>query len=99
MRFLSAAILSCLAAGAVYGQRGPTPFYEDTNNVPVSPEVHADRTVTFRLFAPKASEVLLMGFPGILEVIKHVWNQSGGGHSWPNWQMYLSKYAPLLFRD
>ena len=38
--------------------------------VPVSPEVHADRTVTFRLFAPKASEVLLMGSPGILEAIK-----------------------------
>ena len=46
------------------------PYYEDTNNVPVSPEVHADRTVTFRLFAPKASEVVLMGSPGILEVIK-----------------------------
>lgn len=30
--------------------------------------------------------------------VKHVWNQSGGGHSWPNWQVYLSKYAPLLFR-
>src|SRR5581483_7855100 len=35
-----------------------------------SPEVRSDRTVTFRLFAPKASEVMLMGSPGILEVIK-----------------------------
>jgi S-formylglutathione hydrolase FrmB len=25
--------------------------------------------------------------------------QTRGGHSWPNWQVYLSKYAPLLFRD
>jgi enterochelin esterase family protein len=31
--------------------------------------------------------------------VKHVFNQSGGGHSWPNWQVYLSKYTPLLFRD
>ena len=31
--------------------------------------------------------------------VKLIWNQSGGGHSWPNWQVYLSKYAPLLFRD
>jgi enterochelin esterase family protein len=31
--------------------------------------------------------------------VKHVWNESGGGHSWPNWQIYLSKYAPLLFHD
>src|SRR5271165_6088463 len=64
------AAICCIAAGAAFSQRGPTPYYEDTNNVPVSPEVHADRSVTFRLFAPKASEVVLMGSPGILEVIK-----------------------------
>jgi len=51
-------------------QRPPAPYYEDTNNIPVSPEVHPDRTVTFRLFAPKASEVVLMGSPGILEVLR-----------------------------
>jgi enterochelin esterase-like enzyme len=51
-------------------RRAPAPYYEDTNNIPVSPEVHPDRTVTFRLFAPKASEVVLMGSPGILEAIK-----------------------------
>jgi enterochelin esterase-like enzyme len=61
--------LLCLSAPA-FCQRGPTPYYEDTNNVPVSPEVHPDKTVTFRLFAPKASDVVLMGSPGILEVIK-----------------------------
>ena len=70
MRALLAAALCCLPGGAVFGQRGPTPYYEDTNNIPVSPEVHADRKVTFRLFAPRASEVILMGSPGILEVIK-----------------------------
>ena len=67
---LTAAALSCLTAGTGVCQRPPAPFYEDTNNVPVSPEIHADRTVTFRLFAPKATEVVLMGSPGILEVIK-----------------------------
>jgi enterochelin esterase-like enzyme len=51
-------------------RRAPAPYYEDTNNIPVSPEVHPDHTVTFRLFAPKASEVVLMGSPGILEAIK-----------------------------
>lgn len=62
--------LICLAIPA-WSQRGPAgPAYEDTRNVPVSPEVHPDKSVTFRLFAPKASEVLLMGSPGILEVIK-----------------------------
>src|SRR5689334_16545573 len=70
MRVLFATALCCAAAGAGFCQRGPAPFYEDTNNIPVSPEVHPDRSVTFRLFAPKASEVLLMGSPGILEIIK-----------------------------
>ena len=60
MRVLFAAVLCSIATGTVYAQRGPTPYYEDTNNVPASPEVHPDRTVTFRLFAPKASEVVLM---------------------------------------
>lgn len=70
LRILFNAALCCIAAGTISGQRGPTPYYEDTNNIPVSPEVHADRTVTFRLFAPKASEVVLMGSPGILEFTK-----------------------------
>jgi enterochelin esterase family protein len=62
--------LFCFAAPA-FCQRPPAPYYyEDSNNIPVSPEVHPDRTVTFRLFAPKASEVVLMGSPGILEVLK-----------------------------
>src|SRR3954464_3010389 len=88
MRFLNTVTgLLCLAASA-FCQRAPTPYYEDTNNVPVSPEIHPDRSVTFRLFAPKASEVVLMGSPGILEVIKEpkplqkdekgVWNLTVG---------------------
>src|SRR5579863_8036351 len=71
MRILFTAGLCCLTAAAVYSQRGPTPYYEDTKNIPVSPEIHPDRTVTFRLFAPRASDVVLMGSPGILEFIKN----------------------------
>lgn len=70
MRIQTAATICCLAAAALFGQRATPPFYEDANNIPVSPEIHADRMVTFRLFAPKASEVLLMGSPGILEFTK-----------------------------
>ncbi len=61
--------LFCLATPS-FCQRAPSAYYEDTNNIPVSPEVRPDRTVTFRLFAPKASEVVLMGSPGILEFTK-----------------------------
>jgi enterochelin esterase-like enzyme len=68
LRFLlAAAVLASLPSIA---QRPPTPPYEDTANIPVSPELHADRKVTFRLFAPKATEVILMGSPGILEFTK-----------------------------
>src|SRR5438270_1897692 len=67
LRFLLAA---ALLAATLYAQRGGAPYHEDTNNVPVSPEIQADRKVTFRLLAPKASEVVLMGSPGILEFTK-----------------------------
>ncbi len=70
MRPLLSATLVCLAAGIALSQPRPAAYYEDTNNIPVSPEIHRDRTVTFRLFAPQATEVMLMGSPGILEVIK-----------------------------
>src|SRR5437899_12946987 len=71
MRALYAApVLLFLTTAIGLCQPPPAASYEDVKNIPVSPEVHADRTVTFRLFAPKASEVVLMGSPGILEVIK-----------------------------
>jgi enterochelin esterase family protein len=66
MRLLLVPLLSLIALA----QPRPAAYYEDTKNIPVSPEIHADRRVTFRLFAPKASEVILMGSPGILEVIQ-----------------------------
>jgi enterochelin esterase-like enzyme len=66
-----AVVCGCLLAGAVWCQlRAPAAYYEDTNNIPASPEILKDHRVTFRLFAPKASEVVLMGSPGILEVTK-----------------------------
>ncbi len=63
--------LFLIVTAMAQGQRPTAPaYYEDAANIPVSPEVRADRTVTFRLFAPKASDVVLMGSPGILEFTK-----------------------------
>jgi enterochelin esterase-like enzyme len=45
---------------AAYSQQ-PAPGRGAAAPRPVSPEIHADRTVTFRLFAPKANEVTLNG--------------------------------------
>jgi enterochelin esterase-like enzyme len=30
--------------------------------------------------------------------IHHVYNESGGGHTWINWRRYLNDFAPRLFR-
>jgi hypothetical protein len=38
--------LVSLSAPAIC-QRGSAPYYEDTKNIPVSPEIHPDRTVGF----------------------------------------------------
>lgn len=60
MRFPLIALLTFLPVASLWCQRG-TPFYDDVSKMPVSPELHSDRRVTFRLLAPKAAEVLLAG--------------------------------------
>jgi enterochelin esterase-like enzyme len=30
--------------------------------------------------------------------VRHVYNESGGGHTWINWRRYLDDFAPRLFR-
>ena len=67
MRIRIGVVLAVLCVPSVWCQQPapfvqqPTPFYEDAGKMPVSPEVQADRRVTFRLLAPTASEVLLAG--------------------------------------
>lgn len=68
--FYATPVLLCLTAANGLCQPRPAASYEDVKNIPVSPEIHPDRTVTFRLFAPRASDVILMGSPGILEFTK-----------------------------
>jgi enterochelin esterase family protein len=29
---------------------------------------------------------------------KYTYRESTGGHTWPNWRIYLSEFAPMLFR-
>ena len=31
--------------------------------------------------------------------IRHVYNESGGGHTWINWRRYLNDFAPRLFQN
>ena len=102
------ALLSLAVPASCQRGRAAAPYYEDTNNIPISPEIHPDRAVTFRLFAPKASEVVLMGSPGILEVIKEpkplmkddkgVWTQITLPVALPSMRIF-SKTRPALRED
>jgi len=73
--------LMCLTpSSAQQPPRQPTP-----NDTLVSPEVHGDKRVTFRIYAPKASEVAMRGDwmegPGTLKLEKYekgVWSVSVG---------------------
>ena len=29
---------------------------------------------------------------------EYVYRESGGGHTWTNWRVYLSEFAPMLFK-
>src|SRR5713226_828406 len=69
--------LLCLATTAAAQQRQPTP-----NDTLVSPEVAADHKVTFRIYAPKASEVTVGGDFGeavkLTKDDKGVWSATVG---------------------
>ncbi len=88
---LAAAILAVPAGYSQQpaGGRAATPR-------PVSPEIHPDRTVTFRLFAPKANEVTLNGSWEGARDIKMAKDESGiwsvtvgplGAQLWGYWYL------------
>src|SRR5262245_33129503 len=54
------ALMVLFAPQVSFGQPAGSPW-ENMANLPVSPEVHPDKKVTFRLYAPKATEVQLIG--------------------------------------
>jgi enterochelin esterase family protein len=65
MNYLRTIPLAFLAVSGALCQRPAANSWENQANLPRSPEVHPDRTVTFRLYAPDAHEVLLIGAPVI----------------------------------
>jgi enterochelin esterase family protein len=60
-RWMGAAILSLLFTAVAFGQPAATPGRGPAAPRVVSPEILPDKQVTFRLYAPKASEVTLSG--------------------------------------
>jgi enterochelin esterase-like enzyme len=54
-------IVASMAGPSLHAQGGPAQGQASPGASVVSPEVHADRQVTFRIYAPKASEVSITG--------------------------------------
>jgi enterochelin esterase-like enzyme len=71
VRMFATLAASLLATTVAFSQQGPAAAR------PVSPEIHADHTVTFRLSAPKANEVTLNGSWEGARDIKMSKNDSG----------------------
>jgi enterochelin esterase-like enzyme len=82
-RYIVLAATFCLASQGVLVE-------QDLFGQLVSPEVHADRTVTFRLEAPQAGKVLVQGLAGV-EPQALVKNASGV------WEVTLGPLAPELY--
>ena len=64
-RLYSFSLAVCLVQLAAFSQTPPATNRPTFTPPPLSPEIHADRTVTFRVRAPKAAEVSVSGeWPG-----------------------------------
>src|SRR5580700_4494373 len=62
LRALGFGLALLIGAFAAFAQPAAAPpAAAPRPRVPASPEIHADRTVTFRISAPKANEVTLNG--------------------------------------
>ncbi len=60
MSYVAGTLLLALTAfSAAFAQ--PAPRQPTPNDTLVSPEAHSDKRVTFRIYAPKATEVALRG--------------------------------------
>ena len=94
------ALRLCLAAASIllpaYSQQAAGGGRAATPPRPVSPEIHSDHTVTFRLYAPKASEVTLNGSWEGARDIKMTKDENGiwsvtvgplGAQLWGYWYM------------
>ena len=86
--------LACLLVALVRLAALPLPGTEDTG------------TWKIWMFAASAAVTSVYGVGGdpptrgILDKygIRHVYNESAGGHTWINWRRYLADFAPRLFK-
>ena len=80
----------CIGSPRVFAQAA-TPAQAARPAPPKSPDIHPDRTVTFRLMAPNASEVTLNGSWDGATNIKMTKDQSGV------WSTTIGPFAPQLW--
>src|SRR6185295_16403960 len=80
-----------IGAGSLVGQQAPPNAAPAPATRLKSPEIHSDRTVTFRLLAPKATEVTLNGSWDQGTNLKMTKDESGV------WSTTIGPLAPQLW--
>src|SRR4029450_11419345 len=94
--FAAVSVAAVVAAAPLAGQQAPPAGAPAQAARPAplrSPEIHTDRTVTFRLLAPKATEVTLNGSWDNGTDLKMVKDESGV------WATTIGPLAPELGGD
>ncbi|MCF0178502.1 MAG: esterase, partial [Bacteroidales bacterium] len=101
MKKLSLLIIAFMASLSLWGQQDKinithNPQFNTDNLKPfgtsvISPDVHADRTVTFRLLAPNAKEVTLTG-TGPIGTVKMTKDKDGV------WSVTIGPLTPNHYR-
>ena len=84
-----------------FGQDGPANFARNNQALLADPTLN-DQIRLFWLATGKDDFVLpsTKATLALLDQhrIRYAYEETAGGHTWPNWRAYLNEFAPLLFR-
>jgi enterochelin esterase family protein len=81
----------------------PGPSWEEQNAATLD-DSEAKKDLKLVWFATGKDDFLIETSRGTVNVLKKhgfdvTYEETAGGHTWLNWRDYLTKFAPLLFRD
>jgi enterochelin esterase family protein len=90
------------AAPAAAQPQTPRPSWEEQHAKELDDAV-AKKGLKLVWFATGKEDFLLKTSQGTVEMLKKhgftvTYNETSGAHTWLNWRIYLSEFAPLLFK-
>jgi len=95
--------IGVFSAGAGFGPGAGEEFEQRFGGVLAKPEA-VNKQLRLFWIGCGTTDFVYQGAKALSEAltkrgIKHTFRESGGGHVWPNWRLYLSELTPLLFRE